>query len=635
MIPNNRYLVHTAALAMLLLVAVLMFSSARNDAIIVDEDPHIGAGYSYLKKGDYRLNPEHPPLMKDLGALPLLFMNLNEPWDHKSWATDINGQWEFGRKLIFNSDNDADAITRAAKAPMIVLTVLLGAFIFWWTRKNFGNAAGLLTLFLYAFSPTFLAHGRFVTTDVGATAGFFLGMIAFLRFLKAPTKKNIVLTGLAMGFAFLTKFSTFELVPIALILLLGWTLACGESGARIRFFLGYLGKTIVVFFIAYLVIYPVYLHHTWNYPPERQKTDTEFILASFQIRALGKASGFMESHRILPQHADEIRDFPKNLVIWASDKSVLRPWAEYFLGLLMVFQRSAGGNTTYFLGGVSGAGSRIYFPFMYLVKEPLALHVLSLIALAWVLARVKRPDCRREWLKNHFIEFAFLVIIAFYWWASIRSILNIGVRHILPTFPFVYVLVSAEVVKLYKKIYSSSNPALYKSAGASRSIPYGNFSTDSTSSLQASSRRNMALWGFRMILAALLGWQAFSVLRVHPSYLAYFNEFAGGPDGGYRYVTDSNLDWGQDLKRLAQFFEERNIPEIHLDYFGWADPAYYLKEKYRWLSSSSEPRKGWVAVSATFYQGSREEPEHDYRRWLPTEKLVAKIGYSIFVFHLE
>jgi len=588
-------------LAMLFLMAVLMFASARNDAIIVDEDPHIGAGYSYLKKGDFRLNPEHPPLMKDLGAIPLLFMDLNEPWDHKSWTTDINGQWEFGRKLIFNSGNDADAITQAAKAPMIVFTVLLGAFIFWWTRKNFGNAVGLLTLFLYTFSPTFLAHGRFVTTDVGATAGFFIGTIAFLRFLKAPTKKNIALAGLAMGFAFLTKFSTFELVPIALILLVGRTLAYAAYGERIKFFLRYLWKTIFVLLIAYLTIYPLYFHHTWNYPLERQRTDTASILSSFSVGALRKAAGFMESKRLLPEYADEIRNFPKNLVIWASDKPVLRPWAEYFLGLLMVFQRSAGGNTTYFLGEVSNAGSRIYFPFMYLVKEPLALHVLTVVALAWLLSRAKRPECRREWLKNHFIEFAFLVVIAFYWWASIRSILNIGVRHILPTFPFVYILVSAEIVKLYRRLLAST----------------------------------LAIWGFRMILAALFIWQAASVFRAHPAYLAYFNEIAGGPDGGYRYVTDSNLDWGQDLKRLAQFVEERNIPEVYFDYFGWADPAYYLKEKYRWLSSESGPKKGWVAVSATFYQGSREKPEHDYRRWLPMEKLVAKIGHSIFLFYIE
>ena len=100
-------------------------------------------------------------------------------------------------------------------------------------------------------------------------------------------------------------------------------------------------------------------------------------------------------------------------------------------------------------------------------------------------------------------------------------------------------------------------------------------------------------------------------------------------------MNDSNLDWGQDLKRLSQFVEERAIPEIQLDYFGSADPAFYLKEKYRGISKCSELQKGWVAVSATVYPGVPWRPECDYRRWLPMEKLVTKIGYSIFVFRME
>jgi hypothetical protein len=137
------------------------------------------------------------------------------------------------------------------------------------------------------------------------------------------------------------------------------------------------------------------------------------------------------------------------------------------------------------------------------------------------------------------------------------------------------------------------------------------------------------------VFAALLIWQAVSVIRVHPSYLSYFNEVAGGPDGGYRYVTDSNVDWGQDLKRLARFVETRGIQEIYFDQFGAVNPSHYLGSKYRGLASCSQPVKGWVAVSAMWYQESRRKPECDYRRWLPMEKLVTKIGHSIFVFNIQ
>jgi hypothetical protein len=170
--------------------------------------------------------------MKDWAAFPLLFMNLHEPWDQKSWTEAVNGAEDLGRRFLFNSGNDADAILRVARTPMILFTLALGWLMFWWVRKQFGGAVALLALFLYALSPTFLAHGRFVTTDVGAAAGFFIGTIAFLPFLKNPTRRNGALAGIAMGFALLTKFTTVALVPITGILAVAWALVHEEPGNR-------------------------------------------------------------------------------------------------------------------------------------------------------------------------------------------------------------------------------------------------------------------------------------------------------------------------------------------------------------------------------------------------------------------
>ena len=594
---RSKRIITAAAIALLGLMIVLMSASAWNDTITYDEAAHIGAGYAYLQKSDYRMNPEHPPLMKDLGGFPLLLMKLHVDWNHKSWTENDFGEREFGQMLIFNSGKDGDTITRAAKAPMIVFTIALGWVIFGWTKKQFGSAAALLALFLFTFSPTFLAHGRLVTTDVGAAAGFFVGTTAFLRFLKIPTRWNVVLAGLAMGFAFLTKFSTFALVPITGILAVAWALVHEEPGNRARGLLRTLKLTGGIFFVAYLAIYPVYLHHTWNYPPQRQRTDAESNL-------MGHGVGHT----------------PKDIVIWASDKPVLRPWAEYFSGLFQAIQRSTEGNNPFFWGKVYAHGLRIYFPFVYLVKEPLALHALTIIALVFALSRVRRPLYQREWLEKHFTEFAFIVVIAFYWWLSIRSNLNIGVRHVLPTFPFIYILVANEVAVLYRWLLG--RPAA------------GQLCPQSKAGDPRPVMRPAATWVFRLVIGTLLAWQAATVLRVYPSYLAYFNEITGGPDGGWRYVNDSNLDWGQDLKRLSQFVEERSIPEIHFDYFGAADPAYYLKEQYQGPVGCSQPPNGWVAVSAMIYTGPPWAPECDYRRWLPMEQVVAKIGYSIYVFDL-
>ena len=594
---------------MLVLMGILMLASTWNDSATSDDNVSLMSGYSYLKKQEYRLEPQNPPLIKELASFPLLFMGLRAPWDHKHWVED-NDPDGLGRVFLYSSGNDADAMLRAAKLPLIVLTVGFGWFLFWWTRKEFGDSVALLCLFLYAFSPTVLAYGRLLTTDVGSTAGFFIGTVTILRFLNNPSWRNVTLAGMAMGFALLTKFSTIALIPIAFLLAVLWVLlrnwpelssvltrrkpSADKSGAdrraaarrvwaSIRCCLRcYLGRTACIIAIASLTIYPVYLHATWNYAPARQLSDAQMNRVWYDLHGTAR-----------------------DIVIWASDKPVLRPWAEYGLGLLVALKASNMGQPVFLLGKVYPIGVRSYFPFVYLIKEPLAMHLLTALALALALSAAffgnRRPFFQVQWLKEHFTGVAFLIVMGIYWTALIRSNMNIGVRHLMPVLPLTYILVARQIVGLRKSLRG----------------------------------RPVAVWVFRLVLASMLGWQAFTVCSTFPSYVAYFNELAGGPEGGWRYVNDSNLDWGQDLKRLAVFVKQQNISGIHLDVFGPADPAYYLKSQYLGSSGCSRPPKGWIAVSAMVYTGPPWNPDCDFRRWLPIEKRVAQIGHSIFVFHNE
>ena len=210
-------------LAMVIITAAVVFAlaSAWNDSIIVDEIPHIGAGYSYWIKGDMRLNPEHPPLAKDMAAFPLLFLNLKQSaFDSRFWQQDINGQWEFGRLLIFNSGNDANQIKHWTKIPMLLLFVLSALLIFKWGRKLYGDTGAIIALILFSFSPTVITHSRFVTTDVPALFGVLLATYYLLEHFKNPKRYNLILAGLAFGIALLCKFSTFLLVPYFFILAL-------------------------------------------------------------------------------------------------------------------------------------------------------------------------------------------------------------------------------------------------------------------------------------------------------------------------------------------------------------------------------------------------------------------------------
>lgn len=536
----------------------LALASVWNDSMIIDEDPHIGAGYSYLAKQDMRLNPEHPPLAKDLAAIPLLFLGINQnAFLSTYWLNNVNSQWDFGRRIIYGSGVSPDLIVHAAKIPMLIFYILAGWIIFRWTRERYGDRASLLALVLFAFSPTIMAHARFVTTDVPALFGILLATYFFVNYLKNPSRKYFWFASCTFGVALLLKFSTILLIPFFLILTLlhGWKV---------------LGKTILIMTVGFaVVVWPVYYFHVYNYPPSRQYHDTKDLLSSFGNRTLA------------------------NPIIWASNKPIIRSAAQYGLGLLMVVQRSAGGNTVYFRGNVLLTAGPSYFPYVYMIKEPLAWLALLFIAVALAVAKLKiqKPN-----LKEHFDEIAMLLWLVIYWGVSIHSTLNIGVRHLLPVYPFMIMLVAGQVSKLQRKYFYA--------------------------------------------VAVLLCWYVIENISVFPHYLAYFNQTVGGPSGGYRYVVDSNLDWGQDLRRFATWVDYHQIKKIEFNYFGWADQSYYMGDHFVWLMEDKykniqdfmarNDTDGWIAVSATYLQNNRKTKY----AWLADQKPVVVVGNSIFVFHI-
>ena len=621
----------------------LMLGSSWNDSAIIDELAHIPAGYAYVFLRDYRLNPEHPPLIKMLAALPLAFTDLKFPTNVKSWIEDINGQWTQGAIFLYESGNNPDTILRLMRLPMMLLAVLLGWLAWLFTRRHFGDRVAGLALFLFALSPTFIAHSRYVTTDLAAAFGFFIGIAAFLAFLRDPNPRNIAIAGLAFGAAQLLKFSLILLVPVWAVLLVAWASSQVHlrPAERFRLFLRLLAKTVLVVAVAIVLIWIVYAYTVWDYPADRQYRDAEFTLESFRFRSWAEFD------------------------LWLTGNNFLRPLGQYLLGLFMVLQRAAGGNTQYFLGDVSAAGDVRYFPTLYFLKEPLTLHLLSAIALFFALRRMrgaaeKSLRSALAWIRDHFIQFSAIAFIAIYWASSLSSTLNIGVRHVLPTFPFIFLLVSKEIVAWL------------------RSWPSGAVETwwDAIKRLYQIFIASIPRY---LLVGGLMLWMVASTLAAFPHYLSYYNELAplaaravsaavadgnfpltgraGGTDRGYLIGVDSNYDWGQDLKRLRDFVETNGIQKIAVDYFGGGSPAYYLGEKFEaWQSAKGYPlelgggpslRSGqtpegvWFAISATFQMGAFGQPVKGFVRkpedsyeWLKPFRPVARAGKSIFIYRL-
>ncbi|MCJ7631082.1 glycosyltransferase family 39 protein [Candidatus Bathyarchaeota archaeon] len=534
-----------ACLLLLLMVSTAILSM-KDDSATSDEVAHIIAGYSYLVKHDYRLNPEHPPLLKDLAAIPLLIMNLPFPENSSYWTNDTNGQWGLGRLFLYNSGNNADQILFWSRMPTAILMLLLGFYIYKWSRELYGQKAGLLALVFYSFSPSIITNSRLVTTDLGVTFFIFIAFYYFWKFLEKPTRLNFTLATLTFTLAQLSKFTAIFLVPIFLILIM----------LKHRSL-----KTFVLMMVSSLLILGIYYQlHLVGMPLQVQHQ----LIGALKNDDAGAYAEYTELARTLLNSMADI--------------SLLRPYAQYLLGFLMAGGHIAGGSGANFFMGESGVHHWLYDLVGYLVKEPIASQIMLITAM--FLAAKKRG--LPQPLTIGIIAFCLLLFTIFS-----AANLQLGIRYILPIYPFIYMLTAGQVA-------GARAPAL------------------------------------KATTVLLIVWLVASSLLIFPSYLSYYNELVGGPRNGYLYFVDSNTDWGQDLKRLATYVRDNSINRIKVDYFGGGDPGYYLGDRYVYWDYGHRPTDGWLAISATHYQWYRNEYS-----WLSVYKPVSQIGYSILVYNIS
>ena len=273
----------------------------------------------------------------------------------------------------------------------------------------------------------------------------------------------------------------------------------------------------------------------------------------------------------------------------------------YFRGVTHQLLHAEGGHPSFLLGMHSKAGWWYYHFIAFLLKTPIPLLVLLLTALLFY--------CKGNLRASLDLIFMLAPVTVYFIFFSINH-QSIGLRYILPAYPFLFMLAGSMLADF-------------------------------------NIIRGRALRSISIVLLSC--WYLAGSLAMYPHYLAYFNEIAGGPDNGYRYLVDSNLDWGQDLKGLGLYMKEKGIDRVHLSYFGTADPnyygvrydwmpSYYLPEDYREgsakMRSFTFPTTGMVAISATNLQNVYFSDKQFYD-WLKQYKPIDKIGYSIFIYDLD
>lgn len=633
----------------LIILFAVSLRLAWDDSTTMDEKAHIPASYSYVRYLDMRINPEHPPLIKDLSGLAMLLISplpafpvpsmlwtrgdeSVDPAKHPEGPAQSWGfaQWTFGDEFLFGMGNNPDRITFFARLPIILITLLLGFAIFRWTRELAGTIAGLFALLLYAADPNVLGHDHLVTTDIGIAAFVFFSVYFFVRFLKDPSAKNTLLSGVFLGLANLAKFSAVTLFPLFGLIVILYAISkpvpdtVEETGRRAwkwKFFFSLIFKFAGSVVICFVAIWALYVPNTWNMPTE---TVQEIARSQFpNDRAVGR--------------------FAESTIVGMSEIPLMKPLAQYFLGVFMVFARVSGGNTYYFLGTVSNQATALYFPVVFLMKSTLPFLAILGFGFLYGFRRIikitnEHRQSGQTWrgilahsFQSHIAQYTMLGFVGLYSYLSITGNLNIGFRHLFPILPFLYVLGTKAVFDYWKR-------------------HHGNHTTWSI------------MRGFILIFAC---WILLIPVFAYPSYLSYFNTAMGGHTEGYKYVTDSNYDWGQDVKRLQTWVDTYNtctasnqtdsaqcraltdgksfptplpIQKIRVDYFGGSNPEYFLGNMYESWHSDNMPEPGWYAISAGFYQESIYKPQpagSTNYSWIPKSSLVGRTGDSIFIFYVD
>jgi len=559
------YAPHLISGGLLLVMTVNLLTVVARKSITVDETLIIPAGYYYLNAKAFHLAHEQPPLPSMLAALPLSFLSVQAPSlnDLDNQPSSQQTVTAGARFWTVNRDHFR-AIFFWSRVPMIVLTLLLGVLVFMFTRRLFNVRAAVLAVTLFSLEPTILAHGR-VVKDIHVAFAYLFFFFALYVYGSAPTLWRAIILGLACGLALVVKYSMVILFPILLI-----------SGC--------------VFML--------------RRPPgvQRRWIVFQMITAAF-VALLALNAAYFFHHQ--PLSVPDINSIAQNAPAYSNAMLALLPPLSVFappyfvLGAYDTFIHNDLGHPAFLLGEYGEHGWWYYFPVAFALKTTIPFLLLTIVSLAWAVWRAIRGEMK------YLILLAPVVIYAV---PAMLAGLNIGIRHFLPVFPFLFILAGALLDRL----------------------------------LSARRARALALALVTIIIAVC----ALEAVRGYPDYISYMNQIASRRPA-WAYLSDSNIEWGDDAGALAAYLKAKGETRVRAAFLGGSVvlPLYGVE----YLDLVSPPGVNledtrYVALGASFLNGStvpgwsegsgRETPalRHNYFARYRDRKPEAVFGNSIYLF---
>jgi hypothetical protein len=473
---------------------------------------------------------------------------------------------EAGRQVLYHSGASYDTLLTLARAGMLPFLFLLVVALWAWVRDARGEQEAWVALAFLASTPVLLGHAGFVALDVPVSALCVLSFWLLQRWVESPTLGRGLLLGLGAGLAVSAKLSALPFLALVAIVLLLAQLLLRRAEKRPQAPAPWL-RWLGTGLVALAVVAVITVG---IYGPRMIYLTTPDFAPSRVLDLIGGSSGWLHDA----------------LYRWAATHRVPLGVQEVPLNILGVEFHNEHGHTSYLLGKTDLLGWWYFYLVALAVKTPLPLLLLGLGGLAWL----AREGWRERRLALLTAPLSFATILVF---CCAYSNINIGVRHVLVLYPLLAVGAAA------------ATRVLWQHAAALASAARG--------ALMAA-------------LAALLSWQVATPVYSYPDYLAYFNFIAGShPE---EILVDSDLDWGQDLRRLSKELARRQVPKLWLAYRGTADLTREGLPPFQPLPPD-RPVTGWIAIDMLSLKEGRES-----LGWLTSHTPVTRVGASIDLYFL-
>jgi hypothetical protein len=559
-------------LALIILLACgLAAGSWRVYSNTWDEPEHLAAGIELLDRGQYEYDTEHPPFGRVLMALGPYLAGA------RSFGTPPPNGTQEGIDILYSGGHYARYLTLARLGMLPFLALLLLATWLWARRLFRSQGAALLSVLLLVSVPAVLGHAALASLDVAAAATCLLALYTLQLWVVSARLRDAALFGLAAGLAVGTKFSALPFIGLALP-----TLALVQTSVGWR-------------------------RHRHGVPPDAGALPADTPAASARSRLLGLALAVLAA--LLPialaygprscnpasvaarfnwavSYLLQERGVDHELGVLFSHLWLPRELKDLLNGIVAVKAHNDSGHLSYLLGHVRVTGWWYFYLVALAVKTPIPLLAAGPVGMAWL--------ARDGWRNRNCWALApAVLVVMMLTFASAFSRINIGIRHVLVLYPFFALGAAYVTVRTWRSLAAWRNRRLAVAPAA--------------------------------VLLALLVWQLSTLWTAYPDYLPYFNEAVPHPQ---RVLVDSDLDWGQDLRRLELRAAQLRIAQLSLAYRGTADLTREPLPPFVSLEAR-QPATGWVAISEL----ARTRDPADYA-WLDAYRPVERIGKSIDLYYI-